>query len=119
MKTMRWALVLLLGLCGTATAQQAPLTTVRMAYDGFSMTSAPLNYAAQQGIFRRFGLDITPTFIAGGSMLTQAIVGGSIDVAQNGYTPAISAALQGADVVIIAGIANTLPYQLMVRSGIK
>ena len=79
------------------------------------MTSAPLNYAVQQSIFKRFGLDITPTFIEGGSMLTQAIVGGSLDIAQNGYTPAIAAPVQGADVVIIAGIANTLPYQLVVK----
>lgn len=102
-----------------AAQQNPPLTKVRMAYDGFSMTSAPLNYAVQQGVFKRFGLDLTPTFVAGGSMLTQAIVGGSLDVAQNGYTPAISASLQGADVVIIGGIANTLPYQLVVRSGVN
>jgi NitT/TauT family transport system substrate-binding protein len=82
------------------------------------MTSAPLNYAVQQGIFKRFGLDITPTFIGGGSMLTQAIVGGSIDIAQNGYTPAAAAAVRGADVVIIGGIANTLPYQLVVKTAI-
>ena len=30
------------------------------------------------------------------------VVGGSLDVAQNGYTPAIAAAVQGADVVIKA-----------------
>lgn len=113
-------LALFAALVAPAAAQQsAPLTKVRMAYDGFSMTSAPLNYAVQQGIFKRFGLDITPTFIEGGSMLTQAIVGGSLDVAQNGYTPAIAAAVQGADIVIIAGIANTLPYQLVVKSGIN
>jgi ABC-type nitrate/sulfonate/bicarbonate transport system substrate-binding protein len=119
MKTFGLALLLGAALATAAAAQQsAPPVKVRMAYDGFSMTSAPLNYAAQQGIFKRFGLDITPTFVEGGSMLTQAIVGGSLDIAQNGYTPAIAAAVQGADVVIIAGIANTLPYQLMVRSGI-
>ena len=109
MKT--FGLVLLLGAALTTAAaaqQSAPPVKVRMAYDGFSMTSAPLNYAVQQGIFKRFGLDITPTFVEGGSMLTQAIVGGSLDIAQNGYTPAIAAAVQGADVVIIAGIANTL-----------
>jgi NitT/TauT family transport system substrate-binding protein len=119
MKKLTVALVL--GLLATAAhAQQAstPLTKVRMAYDGFSMTSAPLNYAVQQGIFKRFGLDLTPTFIGGGSMLTQAIVGGSLDVAQNGYTPAIAAAVQGADIVIVGGIANTLPYQLAVKTAI-
>src|SRR5262249_22850224 len=115
-----WAtLALFAALVSPSTSQTAPLTKVRMAYDGFSMTSAPLNYAVQQGIFKRFGLDITPTFIEGGSMLTQAIVGGSLDIAQNGYTPAVSAAVQGADIVIIAGIAHTLPYQLVVRAGVN
>ena len=119
MKTLTIALVFGM-LTATAQAQQdnAPLIEVRMAYDGFSMTSAPLIYAVQQGIFKRFGLDITPTFIEGGSMLTQAIVGGSLDVAQNGYTPVIAAAVQGADVIIIGGIANNLPYQLLVKKAI-
>ena len=98
-----------------AAAQQA-LTKVRVAYDGFSMTSGPLIYADKQGIFKKFGLDIAPIFIDGGSMLTQAVVGGSVDIAQNGYTPALSAAVQGADVVIIGGISNKLPFQLVVKT---
>ena len=53
-----------------ATARPRQLTKVRVAFDGFSMTSGPLNYADKQGIFKHFGLDITPTFVEGGSMLT-------------------------------------------------
>jgi len=41
-------------------AHAQTLTRLRIAYDGFSMTSAPLNYADQQGIFKKFGLDVTP-----------------------------------------------------------
>ena len=89
-----------------------------MAYDGFSMTSGPLIYADKQGIFKKLGLDIAPIFIDGGSMLTQAVVGGSVDIAQNGYTPALSAAVQGADIVIIGGISNKLPFQLVVKTSI-
>jgi NitT/TauT family transport system substrate-binding protein len=118
MRTWFLGVALSVGLAGAAAAQTAPLTKVRMAYDGYSMTSAPLNYAVQRGIFKRFGLDIAPTFIEGGSMLTQAIVGGSLDIAQNGYTPAVAAAVQGADIVFIGGIANTLPYQLVVKTSI-
>ena len=51
------------------------------------MTSGPLIYADKQGIFKTFGLDVAPIFIDGGSMLTQAVVGGSVDIAQNGYMP--------------------------------
>jgi NitT/TauT family transport system substrate-binding protein len=102
----------------TAAAAQEPLTKVRVAYDGFSMTSGPLIYADKQGLFKKFGLDVAPIFVDGGSMLTQAVVGGSVDIAQNGYTPALSAAVQGAEIVIIGGISNKLPFQLVVKTSI-
>src|SRR5690349_1146376 len=99
-------------------ARAESLAKLRVAFDGFSMTSAPLHYADQQGIFKTFGLDVTPVFVEGGSLLTKAVVGGSVDIAQNGYTPAAGAAVQGADLVFIGGIANTLPFQLVVKSSI-
>jgi NitT/TauT family transport system substrate-binding protein len=100
------------------TAQEAPLAKVRVAFDGFSMTSAPLYYATQKGLFKKFGLDVTPVWVEGGSTLTHAVVGGSVDIAQNGYTPAVAAAVQGADIVFIGGISNVLPFQLVVKSSI-
>src|SRR5215472_6161268 len=104
MRTFGQRLVLMLASCAlaapVAVAQQSPSPTkLRVAYDGFSMTSAPMVYADKKGIFKRFGLDVTPVFVEGGSTLTQAVVGGSIDIAQNGYTPATAAAVQGADIV--------------------
>src|SRR5262249_3805967 len=33
-------------------AQAQPLTKLRVAYDGYSMTSAPLYYAEHEGIFK-------------------------------------------------------------------
>jgi NitT/TauT family transport system substrate-binding protein len=106
---------------GAALAQPVDaqtLTKLRVAFDGFSMTSAPLQYAVQQNIFKKFGLDVTPAFVEGGSLLSQAVVGGSVDIAQNGYTPAAGAAVQGADIVFIGGISNKLPFQLVVKSSI-
>jgi len=117
MKRLPLLLALSLLCAPAATAQQ--LTKVRVAYDGFSMTSAPMIYADKQGIFKKFGLDVTPVFVEGGSTLTQAVVGGSIDIAQNGYTPATAAAVQGADIVFIGGISNKLPFQLVVKTSIK
>src|SRR5215471_7506694 len=99
-------------------AQAETLTKLRVAFDGYSMTSAPLQYAVQQGIFKKFGLEVKPAFVEGGSLLTQAVVGGSVDIAQNGYTPAAGAAVQGADIVFIGGISNKLPFQLVVKSSI-
>jgi ABC-type nitrate/sulfonate/bicarbonate transport system substrate-binding protein len=100
----------------TADAQQ--LAKIRVGYDGYTMTSGPLMYAEKQGIFKKFGLDVTPTFVEGGSMLSSALIGGSVDIAQNGYTPIASAVVEGADVVIIGGISNKLPFQLVARKSI-
>jgi len=108
----------LVGASAALAQPNTPLTKLRVAYDGFSMTSAPMIYADKLGIFRQFGLDVAPAFVEGGSTLTQAVVGGSVDIAQNGYTPATAAAVQGADIVFIGGIANKLPFQLVVKSSI-
>ena len=117
MKRLLSLVIIGAALAGHAHAQS--LTKLRVAYDGYSMTSAPLYYADHEGIFKKFGLDVKPAFVEGGSLLTQAVVGGSIDIAQNGYTPAAGAAVQGADIVFIGGISNKLPFQLVVKASIK
>src|ERR1700716_1368517 len=116
-----WRLVPMMVLAGAAlatSAQAQSLTRLRVAYDGYSMTSAPLYYAEHEGIFKKFGLDVKPAFIEGGCLLTQAVVGGSVDIAQNGYTPAAGAAVQGADIVFIGGISHKLPFPLVVKTSI-
>ncbi len=102
-------------------AQTAPpkLIPLKVAYDGYSMTTAPMNYAVQKGIFRKYGLDVTLAYIDAGTTLSQAVVGGSVNIAQNGYTPVAAAAVQGADVVYIGSISNQLPFQLVVKGTIK
>src|SRR3954464_3685911 len=114
----RFLSLMVIGTALAGSAQAQSLTKLRVAYDGYSMTSAPLYYAEHEGIFKKFGLDVKPAFVEGGSLLTQAVVGGSIDIAQNGYTPAAGAAVQGADIVFIGGISNKLPFQLVVKSSI-
>jgi len=105
------------GILSPAAAEEA-LTKVNVAYDGFTMTSAPIQYTLAKGLFKKHGLDVNLVFVEGGSVLTQALVGGSIDIAQNGYTPSITAAVAGADVVIIGSMANRLPFQLVVDPSI-
>ncbi len=116
------ALALLTG-CGALTpaappaapAQAAP-TKLTVGYDGVSMTSAPLVFMKEQGYFARYGLDVDLLLVEGGTKLTAAIVGGSVPVAQNAYSGALSAALQGADLVLVGGLSNKLPFQLVVKS---
>ena len=114
------AATLAAALASAAGAQQnAPLTKVRMAYDGYSMTSAPLNYAVQQGIFKRFGLDLTPSLHRGrldaDAGRSSAARSTSRRTATRRRSPPPSRAPTSS---IIGGIANTLPYQLVVQAAI-
>ena len=102
-----------------ALAQAQSLTPIEVGYDGFSMTTAPMYFASKTGVFAKYGLDPTLIYIQGGSTLSQAGVGGSVDIAQNGYSPAAAAAIEGGNLVFIGGISNKLPFQLVVTAGIK
>ena len=120
------ALAVALGIFSSAApapAAPAPapqrLIPLKVAYDGYSMTTAPMNYAVQKGIFKKYGLDVTISYVDAGTTLTQAVVGGSVGIAQNGYTPVAAAAVAGADVVFIGGISNQLPFQLVVKDNIR
>src|SRR5579871_4812372 len=102
LKRFAGAIAAVLGAAILVAAAPAPKPIpIKVAYDGYSMTTAPMNYAMQKGIFRKYGLDVTLIYIDSGSTLSQAVVGGSVKIAQNGYSPAAAAAVQGADVVFI------------------
>lgn len=94
---------------------EVKLTKLLVGYDGFSMDAAPLNYTFQKGIFEKYGLDVELVYIAGGSALTQALVGGNFDIAQNGYAPGTQAITSGADLVFVGGITNKLAFQFIVK----
>jgi len=55
---------------------QNALIPLKVAYDGYSMTTAPMNYAVQKGIFKKYGLDVTLAYVDAGTTLSQAVVGG-------------------------------------------
>lgn len=91
------------------------LIKLKIGYDALTMDSAPLNYAVQKGIFKKYGLDVEPVYVAGGSALTQALVGGNFDIAENGYAPAAQAISAGADLVYVGGVTNKLAFQFIVK----
>ena len=114
----RFAALAGLGVVAARGARADDLTPITVDYDGYSITTGPIYYGVGKGIFRKYGLDLTLGYMDGGTTLTQAIVGGSVVIGQNGYTPAIAAAVQGADDVFIGSISAKLPFQLVVRKGI-
>jgi NitT/TauT family transport system substrate-binding protein len=118
---LRMIVAMLIAVASAEVSAAAPTVApipIKVGYDGFSMTTTPMYYTQEKGIFKKHGLDVTLIQVQGGSTLSQAVLGGSVHLAQNGYTPAAAAAVQGGDIVIIGGISNKLPFQLVVKSSI-
>jgi NitT/TauT family transport system substrate-binding protein len=92
---------------------------MRVAYSAISGAMAPLWMAQDQGLFKRQGLDVQLLYIGGGSVVTQALLGGDIQFARIGANAAVQATMRGADLKMIANTINTLVFSLMARPEIQ
>ena len=110
------ALTLLLRLFSAAPA--AELTTIRIAHNGFS-SELPFYIGKDAGIFVRHGFNVEPIFIVGGSTTIQALIGRSLDLLMGGATPMLAAVMNGAQLKIIGGMNNRIPFALLAQAEIK
>jgi len=101
-----------------ATAADRPLQKINVAYSTISGNVAPLWVTQDKGFFRKYGLEVQSILIESGTTTAQALVAGDISFASVAGPPAIQSSLRGADVVMIAGVINTLTFQLFTERGI-
>src|SRR6266536_535764 len=90
------------------------LKKIRIAYSSISGNMAPLWVTHERGFFRRYGLDVELVLVEGGSRAAQTLVSGDAALAQMAGAGVIQSNLKGADVVMIAGILNTMNYEFIV-----
>ena len=96
-----------------------PMEKIRIAYSSISGNMAPLWVTHERGFFRRYGLDVELVLVEGGSRAAQTLVSGDAALAQMAGAGAIQSNLKGADVVMIAGILNTMNYEFIVDKNIQ
>ncbi len=97
------------------------LTRLRVGYaGGTSLIGPPVVWATKEaGLFEENGLEAELIGVAGGGLLTQAMVAGDIQFgAMAGSAPA-AAHLAGADMVQLMGIINRPAYVLMSRPELR
>ncbi len=75
---------------------------------------APVWVTYEAGFFRKYGLDVELVLLKGGTKAVKAMIAGDVEVAQVGGAGVLRSRLKGADVVMIAGAVNTMPYQFIV-----
>ena len=96
-------------------AERAELKKVRMAFTSLSSVMCPPWIAREAGIFNKHGLDVeviaTPTGVEG----MNALIAGEVQFLQISGGTTASAALGGADVMVVGTTLESLVQQLMVR----
>lgn len=116
---MRQPRVLLLSLLlAFITARVASAEPLRVGIPGLSAEFAPVWAANDRGFLKKQGFETEVIAMQGGTQLAQAIIAGSIPIAVMGGAY-LTAAVRGADLVMIATHMDKLPYSLIVKPGIK
>ena len=95
------------------------LTLVHAGYGGIAGYQLPLWVNKEAEISKKYGIELEPLLIGGGSLNMVALMAGSIKMSQNSASSAIQAALRGAPLVLIATLENRMPFQIIARPEIK
>ena len=82
------------------------LDKVRLGNSGTGINNYLLDIGRRSGIFRKNGLDLEPIYVGSGSLLNQALIGGTFDMIMSQGSEAMLAKVRGADVRITAVVAN-------------
>ncbi len=84
-----------------------------------SPSNGPVLAAADGGHFKKHGLDVKPLIMAGSSTALAAMLSGDVALISIAGSGLINAHLAGRDAVMIAGMVNFAPYELIVSKEIK
>ncbi len=94
-------------------------TRTLVAYGGVGGFQLPLWFGVEAKIFDRYGVHVAPVFIPSASNAVKALLSGDAQATQTSGSAAINAVLNGADLTIIAGAFNHLPYNFIAGKGIE
>jgi len=91
----------------------------RVAWTSFASNMSGTWVAREEGLFRKNGLEVELVHIASTSRAIQTLLAGELAYTYMDGRTAVQATLKGADVAIVAGVANRLVFSFMARSEIK
>jgi len=82
-------------------------------------SNAPVLAAVDGGYFKKQGLDVKPLVLSGSSTALAAMLSGDMEFINVAGSGLINAYLGGRDAVMVAGLVNFAPYDLVVAKGIN
>ena len=114
-------LALLIGVptANDSQAQSSRPQQLKLAVSTATPHNTPLWVAKDKKIFEKYGLDVQLIFVMGGSLVSQMLAAGEIQVAANAPAALVSLIANGADIAMFLGISNTSPFTLITQPNIK
>jgi ABC-type nitrate/sulfonate/bicarbonate transport system substrate-binding protein len=98
---------------------RAQLTPLHVGHASVNSRMSPLWVAAKEGFFKKQGLDVRVVNIRGGTQVTQALLGGGLDMAYSDPPATIAAIAAGAPLVEVMATATVMPYYLVGAPAVK
>ncbi len=105
-------------LFGRAVTEGATLTRIRIGYPSPSASFSPVFVAKEAGIFEKYGLAPELLYLQG-IQITQVHVAGQVDFTVTGAPLPLQAAVEGADLALIASSVDSFIYKLIVDPAIS
>lgn len=100
-------------------AVSAQLTKLTIGNNTLSTNGLPAWMAKEAGIFSRNGLDVQIVYFRGGTITAMALIARETPISQVSGPPIVSAALKGADAVMVAAGNVVSEYWLMSKPELK
>ena len=108
--------LMLVGLCLAGAWAQMK---ARVAWTSFASNMSGTWVAQEEGLFKKNGLDVELVHIPSTSRAIQVMLAGELQYSYMDGRNSVTAALKGADVVILTGVANRLVFSFMARPELK
>lgn len=115
LKVLSLAAILLLGVAHGILGQERHIAT----YAGVSGSLGPQWVSVDRHLFEKYGLKIEWVLMTGGVRGIQALLSGSTSYYTGDPVGAISASLQGGDIIIIGTMLNRIPGSIVARKEIR
>jgi NitT/TauT family transport system substrate-binding protein len=100
----------------TASSAAQELKRIRIGYPSLSTTQGHIWVAEEEGLFRKYGLDVEPILLRGGQLATQALATGDPPLVNIGTV--VQAGLQGYNLALIAAVQTKYDFIVFVRPAI-
>jgi NitT/TauT family transport system substrate-binding protein len=92
---------------------------IKLDYSSVDASNAAWYTAQEVGFFKKNGLDAQLIFIPSTTTAVSSIIAGDVPVGNASGGGVASAAVGGADLIMVGCMLNTLPYELVVQQSVK